>query len=159
NLHSSLCRAQFARTGALDGGTSGHRHQRRLCGTRTRTAGIGRSLASERTRPSPARGSVGASVRAFSGRPRQGRLTRSVSTSRAQWRDAFFAKGSTMAKRKSSVWITLLTSGVAVAVLTFALNKSWDVFHHRAIGPKYVQTSLRFEDGKILLFVRNNSDD
>jgi len=64
-----------------------------------------------------------------------------------------------MAKRKSSVWVTLLTSGVAVAALTFGLNKSWDVFHHRAIGPKYVQTSLRFEDGKILLFVRNNSDD
>lgn len=65
-----------------------------------------------------------------------------------------------MAKKKpTTIWITVLSSGLAVALFTFIANKAWDAYHHHRLGPKYVDASIRFEDNKVLLFIRNNSDD
>jgi len=64
-----------------------------------------------------------------------------------------------MAKKKTIQWVAVLSSSLAVAVFTFVANKAWDTYHHHKVGPKYVDTALRFEDKKLLLFVRNNSDD
>jgi hypothetical protein len=64
-----------------------------------------------------------------------------------------------MAKKKQTVWLAVLSSGLAVAAFTFVANKAWDTSHHHHLAAKYVDTSLRFEDNKLLLFVRNNSDD
>ena len=60
---------------------------------------------------------------------------------------------------KHSLWMTLLSSGLAVALFTFVADKAWEVLRHHSVGPKYVDTSVRFEDHKLFLFVRNNSDD
>lgn len=52
-----------------------------------------------------------------------------------------------------------LSSGLAVALFTFVADKAWQTYSHHALGPKYVDTALRFEGDKLLLFVRNNSDE
>jgi hypothetical protein len=66
-----------------------------------------------------------------------------------------------MAKQKSgsTPWLTLISSGLGVAIFSFVANKAWDAWSHRATGPATVQTSLRFEDSRLLLFVRNNGDE
>ena len=65
-----------------------------------------------------------------------------------------------MAKAKRKIaWLTILSSGIGVAVFTFVANKAWEVYRHHPVGPKYVETSIRFEDNKVFLFVRNNSDE
>jgi hypothetical protein len=65
-----------------------------------------------------------------------------------------------MAKaKKSTVWLTLVSGGLGVAIFTFVANKAWEVYRHQPVGPAHVQTSMRFEDNKLLLFVRNNSDE
>lgn len=64
-----------------------------------------------------------------------------------------------MLKRKKIVWLTVLSSGLAVALFTFIANKAWEIYSHHSVGTKYVDTSIRFKDNSLLLFVRNNSDE
>jgi hypothetical protein len=64
-----------------------------------------------------------------------------------------------MTTTKHSPWITLLSSGLVVALFTFVAGKAWEVLRHHSVGPKYVDTAVRFEDHKLFLFVRNNSDE
>ena len=64
-----------------------------------------------------------------------------------------------MPRSKTPVWVALVTSGLAVAAFTFVGDKVWQVVRHRSVGPEYVDTSIRLEEGRVLLFVRNNSDD
>jgi hypothetical protein len=64
-----------------------------------------------------------------------------------------------MAKKGQTVWIGVVSSGLAVALFSFIANKAWDSYHYHHVGPKYVDAALRFEDNKVLLFIRNNSDD
>lgn len=64
-----------------------------------------------------------------------------------------------MANGEKSIWITILSSGLAVAIFTFLANKAWEIYSYHPVGPKYVEASIRFEDGKLFLFVRNNSDE
>ncbi|MEO0248594.1 MAG: hypothetical protein ABIN58_03410 [candidate division WOR-3 bacterium] len=65
-----------------------------------------------------------------------------------------------MAKAKRKVaWLTILSSGIGVALFTFVANKAWELYRHHPVGPKYVETSIRFEDNRVFLFVRNNSDE
>lgn len=64
-----------------------------------------------------------------------------------------------MPKSKKSIWITLITSGLGIAVLTFAANKAWEVYRHRSIGPQYVDATIRLEENKVFVFLRNNSDE
>lgn len=46
-----------------------------------------------------------------------------------------------------------------MAIFTFVANRAWETYSHHAVGPKYVNAAMRFENGQLLLFVRNNSDD
>jgi hypothetical protein len=62
-------------------------------------------------------------------------------------------------RRSGTPWLTLITSGLGVAIFGFVANKAWDGWTHRATGPETVQTSLRFEDRRLFLFVRNNGDE
>jgi hypothetical protein len=65
-----------------------------------------------------------------------------------------------MAKtKKGMAWWALISGSLGVAIFTFVANKAWEVYRHHPVGPAYVQTSMRFEDNKLLLFVRNNSDE
>jgi hypothetical protein len=64
-----------------------------------------------------------------------------------------------LSAKKKAAWIAILSSGIAVAIFTFAANKTWELYKHRKLGPKYVNAALRLEGGKLLLFVRNNSDE
>jgi hypothetical protein len=64
-----------------------------------------------------------------------------------------------MAKTKNAVWLTLLSGGLGVAIFTFVANKAWEMYHHHPVGPEYVESSTRFEGSKLLVFVRNNSDE
>ena len=64
-----------------------------------------------------------------------------------------------MPKSRKAGWITLLTSGLGIALLTFVANKAWEVYRHRSVGPEYVDASIRLEDNKLFVFLRNNSDE
>jgi hypothetical protein len=64
-----------------------------------------------------------------------------------------------MDKAKSTVWVTILSGGLGVAIFTFVANKAWEAYRHHPVGPAYVETAIRFEGNKLLLFVRNNSDE
>jgi hypothetical protein len=64
-----------------------------------------------------------------------------------------------MTRTRKVRWPAVLSSGLAVALLTFVANKAWEIYRHHSVGPKYVDTSMRFEDNKLLFFVRNNSDE
>lgn len=64
-----------------------------------------------------------------------------------------------MAKAKKIAWLTMLFSGLGVALFTFVANKAWEAYRHHPVGPKYVGTSMRFEDNRLFLFIRNNSDE
>lgn len=64
-----------------------------------------------------------------------------------------------MTNTKKISWLTVLSSGLAVALFTFIANKAWEIYRHHGVGPKYVDISIRFEDKRLLLFVRNNSDE
>jgi hypothetical protein len=64
-----------------------------------------------------------------------------------------------MPKSRKAVWITILTSGLGVALLTFVANKAWEVYRHKSVGPEYVDASIRIEDNKVFVFLRNNSDE
>jgi|SRR6516225_10449931 len=64
-----------------------------------------------------------------------------------------------MTKSKNAVWLTLLSGGLGVAFFTFVANKAWEMYRHRPVGPAYVESSIRFEGNKLLVFVRNNSDE
>jgi len=61
--------------------------------------------------------------------------------------------------KKTIVWVTLLTSGLGVAMATFVANKGWELWQHRSVGPKHVDATLRLEDNKLIVFLRNNSDE
>ena len=61
--------------------------------------------------------------------------------------------------KKTSIWLTLLSGAFGAAIFTFIATKAWEIYQHRPVGPDYVQASIRFEDDKLLLFVRNNSDE
>jgi hypothetical protein len=61
--------------------------------------------------------------------------------------------------RKRKVWLTVLSSGLAVALFTFIANKTWEIYSHHSVGPKYVDTTIRFEEERLFFFVRNNSDE
>lgn len=56
-------------------------------------------------------------------------------------------------------WAKVLFGGLGVAVFTFAANAVWERISHRSIGPDYVRVALRVEEGAILLYVRNESDE
>ena len=62
-------------------------------------------------------------------------------------------------KPNGTPWLTLISSGLGVAIFGFVANKAWDGWSHRDTGPATVQTSLRFEDRHLLLLVRNNGDE
>ena len=64
-----------------------------------------------------------------------------------------------MASKKTAVWVTLLTSGLGVALLTFMADKGWEFYQHRNVGPEHVYAALRLEDNKVFVFLRNNSDE
>jgi hypothetical protein len=64
-----------------------------------------------------------------------------------------------MPKSKKGQWITLLSGGLGVALLTFLLNKGWETYEHRNVGPRYVDASIRIENDKLFVFLRNNSDE
>ncbi len=64
-----------------------------------------------------------------------------------------------MKKSKSAIWLALLSSGLVVAIFTFAADKVWQVYQHHPVGPRYVEMSLRREDNQLFVFVRNNSDE
>lgn len=65
-----------------------------------------------------------------------------------------------MAKKKSlQIWPIVLSSGLVVAIFTFTSDKAWNYLHHHKVGPSYVDSSIRCEEGRILLLVRNNSDE
>lgn len=64
-----------------------------------------------------------------------------------------------MRKSTQKLWITLVTSGLGVALLTFGANKVWELYRHRSIGPEYVDASIRLENDKVFVFLRNNSDE
>jgi len=46
---------------------------------------------------------------------------------------------------KTKLWVTLITSGLGVAALTFVGDKAWQVLQHRSIGPKYVDATIQVE--------------
>jgi hypothetical protein len=60
---------------------------------------------------------------------------------------------------RQAIWITLLTSGLGVAALTFVANKAWDAYRHRSVGPRYVDGTIRSEEDKLIVFLRNRSDE
>jgi hypothetical protein len=60
---------------------------------------------------------------------------------------------------KSKAWVAIVSSGLGVALFTFVANKAWEVLRHHPVSPKYVDTSMRFENNQLFVFVRNNSDD
>ena len=62
-------------------------------------------------------------------------------------------------KMKLAWFSAIFSSGIIVAIFTFGADKAWELFRHRSIGPKYVDTSVRFENNKLFVFVRNNSDE
>jgi len=65
-----------------------------------------------------------------------------------------------MKKVAKSRWlVTLLGAPIALAVFSFAAPIAWNALTHRSVGPKYVNATVRVENGQLLLFVRNNSDD
>jgi hypothetical protein len=55
--------------------------------------------------------------------------------------------------------LTLLGSGLIVAIFTFAAPIVWTVATHRSVGPDYVSAALHVENGTLLLLVRNSSND
>jgi hypothetical protein len=55
--------------------------------------------------------------------------------------------------------VTLLGSGLIVAIFTFAAPIVWMAVTHRSVGPKYVDAAFHVENGTLLLLVRNNSND
>ena len=57
-----------------------------------------------------------------------------------------------MDKAKSTVWVTILSGGLGVAIFTFVANKAWEAYRHHPFGPAYVETAIRFEGNKLLLF-------
>lgn len=61
--------------------------------------------------------------------------------------------------RKKTVWLAVLSSGFAVALFTSISNKVWEIYRHHNVGPKYVDTSMQFDDNRLFLFVRNKSDE
>lgn len=69
------------------------------------------------------------------------------------------ASGTAAAPMKPRAWITVLFLSLAVAIVSTMTYKAWEVYGHHPVGPEYVQTSMRFEDGRVLVFVRNNSDE
>jgi hypothetical protein len=60
---------------------------------------------------------------------------------------------------KGATWLTVLTSGLAVAIFGFVADKVWQMYSHHSLGPRYVKASLRIEQKTLYVFVRNNSDD
>lgn len=68
-----------------------------------------------------------------------------------------------MAKSKtgksSTPWLSIVSGGLGVAIFTFAANNVWEAARHRSAGPEFVTASIRFEDNKLLVFVRNESDE
>jgi hypothetical protein len=62
-------------------------------------------------------------------------------------------------KNKRVVWLTLISSGLGVALFTFVADKGWNAYRYQPVGPAHVATSMRFEGAKLFLFVRNNSDE
>ena len=67
--------------------------------------------------------------------------------------------GRTRNKVPGQGWTALFLSGIGVAAFTFAAPIVWQKLSHRNLGPAYVETALRAENGVLMLMVRNNSDD
>ncbi len=64
-----------------------------------------------------------------------------------------------MSARKATTWAKVLFAGLGVAVFTFVANTVWERLSHRSVGPDYVHAALRVEDGVLLLYLRNESDE
>jgi hypothetical protein len=56
-------------------------------------------------------------------------------------------------------WLVTLLGGLSVAIFSFVAPIVWKAVTHRSVGPKYVDATLRVENGTLFLFVRNNSND
>lgn len=56
-------------------------------------------------------------------------------------------------------WVKVLFGGVGVAAFTFFANTVWERVSHRSVGPDYVNATIRFDQGALLVFVRNESDE
>lgn len=57
------------------------------------------------------------------------------------------------------LWIAIVGSGIGAAVVAFGVEKAWEAYQYRSIGPEYVDGTIRVDGGKVLIFVRNNSDE
>lgn len=64
-----------------------------------------------------------------------------------------------MSGKASGGWLKVLFGGAGVALLAFAAPLLWDRISFKELRPDYVQTSLRREGDKIIIFVRNLSDE
>jgi hypothetical protein len=62
-------------------------------------------------------------------------------------------------RTEKRLWMTLLSSGLGVALFTFTAEKTWEIYRHHDAGPRYVALSMRLEANQLLFFVRNNSDE
>jgi hypothetical protein len=56
-------------------------------------------------------------------------------------------------------WLMILTSGLGVAIFTFAAPIIWQKLSHKSAASATVDAVLRVEDNVFLVMVRNNSDD
>lgn len=61
---------------------------------------------------------------------------------------------------KGNKWLAaVLSSGLVVALATFFVDKAWERWQHAEVGPAYVDGSMRFDGDRLLLLVRNRSDE
>lgn len=65
-----------------------------------------------------------------------------------------------MTRKKPSIWVTILTGGLGIALFSFLADKAWVSSQHHKVGPRFVDASIRVDEaGEIMFFVRNNSDE